>query len=80
MKIFVIGKQDINRRSHRTGKFVNGCVIYYTYEKEEVEGRASGSDWVPVSLYPAGGIAVGQAFELEKQYKYVSGISPTDVE
>ena len=76
MIVTVIGKRIVNRESYKTGKYVNGCVVYAKYFEDGVEGVAAKSYWISNECCDKQGIVVGRKYLLKENGHIVVGFKP----
>lgn len=50
MEIEIVGVKELDY-TNKSGRRVNGVILYYTYEDRNVNGHACDSVYLPVNLY-----------------------------
>ena len=65
MKVTVLGKQNLQGTSRRTGKSFDSNVVHVSMEQNGVEGKAVQTIWLDPNTYPLAGIRVGAAYTVD---------------
>ena len=66
MKVIVLGKENINGTSKKTGKEYNLNMIHITYKRNGVDGQAVDTVALDANTYPIASIAVGKTYDLDR--------------
>lgn len=76
MRVTVIGKQKLQGRSKKTGKELNGTIIYFESISPQVEGMRCDSTLIMAAQMPYNDIKVGKDLMLDYDRSgYVAGVS-----
>lgn len=65
MRVKVLGKQNLQGVSRKTGKEFNSNVVHVMFQKNGVDGDAVQTIWLDPQTYPLASIKLGQTYNVD---------------